>query len=307
MDLPLYQDKPFDLLILFRGKEETTRFLESSDNQIELIEGLFGMETGLMNRDPSLRKANGVNLYFPDYDFNNKREMVQFTKSISFVIDSFCVDQKKIYGDYDLTVTFPIEAKEHIGYLSILLKYKLVDRICFMEFDELGLPIEYVPDPDNPEGAELKMVIYEDEYESPLLTNLWNSLLYLLNPFPFGDEVTTCSNDISELARTQFAAPVLIYLIIACFLLVMLLVTLVALYLTYSKFYIFAQHHQRYIVPVILTLVSEIILVLYLITNVVSTRETYNIWTQLFILAIPFVFFILAAKPFIYREREPLP
>lgn len=307
MDLPLYQDKPFDLLVLFRGKEATTRFLQSPDNQIELIEGLFGMETGLMNREPSLRRANGLNLYFADYDFTNKREMVQFTKSVSFVIDSFCVDQKKIYGDYDLTVTFPIEAKEHIGYLSILLKYKLVDRICFMEFDELGLPIEYVPNPDNPEGAELKMVIYEDEYESPLLTNLWNSLCYLLDPFPFGDEVTTCSNDITELVRTQFAAPVLIYLIIACFFLVLLLITLVVLYFTYSKFYIFAQHQQRYIVPVLLTLVSEIILVLYLITNVVSTRETYNIWTQLFILAIPFVFFILAAKPFMYREREPLP
>lgn len=307
MDLPPYQDKPFDLLVLFRGTEATTRFLQSPDNQIDLIEGLLGNETGLMNRDPAFRRANGINLYFPDYDFKNKRDLVQFTKSISFVIDSFCIDQKKIYGDYDLSVTFPIQAKKHIGFLSILLKFKLVDRICFMEFDELGIPVEYVSDPENPENPEQKMVIYEDEYESPLMTNLWNSLCYLLDPFPFDEEVTSCSNDIAELAHTQFAAPVLIYLIIAFALLSLLLVTLIALYLTYSKFYIYAQRQRRYIMPVLLTLLSEILLVLYLITNVVSTRETYNIWTQLFILAIPFVFFILAATPFIHREKEPIP
>lgn len=307
MDLPLYRDKPFDLMVLFRGTEATTRFLLSPDNRIELIERLLGMETGLMNRDPAFRRPNGINLYFPDYNFKNKRELVQFTKSISFVIDSFCIDQNKIYADYDLSVTFPIEAKKHIGFLSILLKFKLVDRICFMEFDELGLPIEYVPDPDNPGGAELKNVIYEDEYEAPLLTNLYNSLCYLLDPFPFDEQVTTCSNDIRELTETQFAAPVLIYLIIAFFILTLGLVALIVLYLTYSKFYMYAQHRRRYIVPVVLTLVCEILLILYLITNVVSTRETYNIWTQVFILAIPFVFFIFAATPFMHREREPLP
>lgn len=307
MDLPPYQDKPFDLLVLFRGTEATTRFLQSPDNQIELIEGLLGNETGLMNRDPAFRRANGINLYFPDYDFKNKRELVQFTKSISFVIDSFCIDQKKIYGDYDLSVTFPIQAKKHIGFLSILLKFKLVDRICFMEFDELGIPVEYVSDPENPETPQQKMVIYEDEYETPLWTNLWNSLCYLLDPFPFDEQVTACSNDIAELAHTQFAAPVLIYLIIAFAFLCLLLATLIVLYLTYSKFYIYAQRQRRYIVPVLLTLLSEILLVLYLITNVVSTRETYNIWTQVFILAIPFVFFILAATPFMHREKEPIP
>lgn len=307
MDLPPYQDKPFDLLVLFRGTEATTRLLQSPDNQIQLIEDLLGYETGLMNRDPALRRANGINLYFPDYDFKNKRELVQFTKSVSFVIDSFCIDQKKIYGDYDLSVTFPIQAKKHIGFLSILLKFKLVDRICFMEFDELGIPVESVTDPENPEAPEQKMVIYEDEYEAPLLTNLWNSLCYLLDPFPFDEELTACSNDITELAHTQFAAPVLIYLSIAFIILFLLLATLIVLYLTYSKFYIYAQRQRRYIVPVLLTLISEILLVLYLITNVVSTRETYNIWTQLFILALPFVFFILAATPFMHREREPIP
>ena len=97
-----------------------------------LLNNLFTKGTGTINRNPSLRKLNGLTLYFPDFDFKleNRRELVQFVKSTSFVIDSFCVEGNKIYRNYDLNVIFPIKEKKHIGYLSILLKYQLVDRLC---------------------------------------------------------------------------------------------------------------------------------------------------------------------------------
>lgn len=307
-DYAPYTNKPFDLLVLFRGAETTGRFLSSRETQLQFIRSLLEPGQGIMLRDLSLRKPNGLTLYFPDYDFKHKRDLVQFCKSLSFVIDSFCVEGKKIYSDYDLNLTFPIKAREEMGFLSILLKYKIVDRLCFVDYDEWGVPLGSWHDPDNAERGEVKMVIYEGDYDSSLFDNLWNSLAYLLNPYPFGEEpVTGCTDDIEELANAQFTAPVLLYLMAAFILLTAGLVALIVLYLTYSKFYIFVRRKQRYMRPVLLTWVSEILLVLYLITNVASTRETYDIWTQLVILFLPLLFFILAATPFSHHEKEPLP
>lgn len=307
-DYPPFDHKPFDLMVLFRGAETTDRLLASKDDQLQFIKSLLEPGKGMMLRDLSLRKPNGVNLYFPDYRFQRKRDLVQFCKSISFVIDSFCVNGEKLYSEYDLTLTFPIAARQHMGFLSILLKYRIVDRLCFVDYDEWGTPITTWSDPANPEGGVLKMVIYEGDYDSSLFDNLWNSLFYLLEPFPFDDELFAgCSDDIEELANAQFTAPVLLYLMATFLILTLGLLAVIGFYLTNSKFYIYVRHQQRYMMPVLLTWVSEILLVLYLITNVVSTRETYNIWTQLFILFLPFVFFILSATPFSHHEKEPLP
>lgn len=307
-DYPPYTHKPFDLMVLFRGAETTDRFLESEETQLQFIKSLLQPGEGIMLRDLSLRTPNGMNLYFPDYTFKHKRKLVQFCKSLSFVIDSFCVNNEKVYSDFDLTVTFPIKAREHMGFLSILLKYRIVDRLCFVDYDEWGTPAATWSDPDNPERGEIKAVTYEGDYDSSLFDNLWNSLAYLLDPFPFDDEFFTgCSDNIEELANAQFTAPVLLYLMATFIILTTGLVVIIVLYLTYSKFYIYVRHNQRYMIPVLLTWISEILLVLYLITNVVSSRETYTIWTQLFILFLPFVFFILSATPFSHHEKEPLP
>lgn len=57
----------------------------------------------------------------------------------------------------------------------------------------------------------------------------------------------------------------------------------------------------------LLVFISEIVLVLYLITNIVSSRETFDIWTQMILLALPLFFFLLIIVPIGHREREPLP
>lgn len=92
----------------------------------------------------------------------------------------------KIHRNYDLNVIFPIKEKKHIGYLSILLKYQLVDRLCFVDYDEMGVPVTTCENRENKQEPVLKMVMYEEECEVSLLDNLFNSLFYLLNPFPQG-------------------------------------------------------------------------------------------------------------------------
>ena len=67
--------------------------------------------------------------------------------------------------------------------------------------------------------------------------------------------------------------------------------------MTSSKFYMLAQHYKRYVLPLLLVFISEIVLVLYLITNIVSSRETFDIWTQMILLALPLFFFLLIIVP----------
>ena len=58
------------------------------------------------------------------------------------------------------------------------------------------------------------MVMYEEECEVSLLDNLFNSLFYLLNPFPQGEQLTSCSDDLAQLANTEFSNPMLIYFVL---------------------------------------------------------------------------------------------
>ena len=69
IDMPVYSDTPVDLLVLFRNSKATNDFLRSKESQMALLNNLFTKGTGTINRNPSLRKLNGLTLYFPDFDF----------------------------------------------------------------------------------------------------------------------------------------------------------------------------------------------------------------------------------------------
>ena len=132
--------------------------------------------------------------------------------------------------------------------------------------------------------------MYEEECEVSLLDNLFNSLFYLLNPFPQGEQLTSCSDDLAQLANTEFSNPMLIYFVLGDISLFLILLILITLYMTSSKFYMLAQHYKRYVLPLLLVFISEIVLVLYLITNIVSSRETFDIWTQMILLFFTLLF-----------------
>ena len=161
----------------------------------------------------------------------------------------------------------------------------------------MGVPVTTCENRENKQEPVLKMVMYEEECEVSLLDNLFNSLFYLLNPFPQGEQLTSCSDDLAQLANTEFSNPMLIYFVLGDIFLFLILLILINLYMTSSKFYMLAQHYKRYVLPLLLVFISEIVLVLYLITNIVSSRETFDIWTQMILLALPLFFFLLIIVP----------
>ncbi len=70
--------------ILFRidGSYRTTRFIHDKAAMRRAISRLF---TEIRNDSAGIR---GIDLFFPDYDFTNQRDMVQFVKSVRIMMDA---------------------------------------------------------------------------------------------------------------------------------------------------------------------------------------------------------------------------
>ncbi len=70
------------LLFLFTGVNRTNRFL---NNQEAITRAIFYMITEIQANE---ERINAINLYFPDFNFKEKRAMAQFIKSVRMVLDA---------------------------------------------------------------------------------------------------------------------------------------------------------------------------------------------------------------------------
>ncbi len=71
-----------ELLFRFTGAHRTNRFLRNEDAQLRAISYIF---TALQS---DTTKIKSINLYFPDFNFREKRAMAQFVKSVRMVLDA---------------------------------------------------------------------------------------------------------------------------------------------------------------------------------------------------------------------------
>ncbi|MDR0802984.1 hypothetical protein [Fluviicola sp.] len=71
-----------DLLFRFVGSNRTNRFLNDPDAIVRAISYIF------TEVDKCKGKIRAINLYFPDFDFKEKRAMAQFVKSVRMVLDA---------------------------------------------------------------------------------------------------------------------------------------------------------------------------------------------------------------------------
>lgn len=88
--------------ILFRctGEKATSQLLKNPDAVKRVISALFSEMQQLY--DDSIH-IEGINLYFPDYNFKEKRAMAQFIKSVRIIMDA---SQHFKYTETRLNVTF---------------------------------------------------------------------------------------------------------------------------------------------------------------------------------------------------------
>jgi hypothetical protein len=109
-----------ELLFRFAGEYRTNRFLTNQEAVVRAISYIF------KTLQSDTTKIRSINLYFPDFNFKEKRAMVQFVKSVRMVLDAakdydistmklkvFFHNQKnpKIIGD-DFLYSLMIKASE---------------------------------------------------------------------------------------------------------------------------------------------------------------------------------------------------
>lgn len=93
------QGIPLDVMLTCYGTKNTDIFLQSPYARQTTIEQLFASIYYTRNRS-----IDGINFYFPDYSFREKRQMAQFVKSLSLVTDSSRVEGirgLKLYLTFD--------------------------------------------------------------------------------------------------------------------------------------------------------------------------------------------------------------
>ncbi|MFA8434693.1 MAG: hypothetical protein ACEPOZ_09275 [Marinifilaceae bacterium] len=142
LDDSKFRNIPADLLLFCRGSAATDIFLESDSSRLHCIQTLFeslnrNRNEKYLNRNVKLRNPEGINIYFPDYSFQKKRELVQFVKSIALVNDSLPVREESTVEKAHLYLTFPAKAKKETPFLSCLLQY--ADSIYFSDYDQFGI------------------------------------------------------------------------------------------------------------------------------------------------------------------------
>lgn len=75
-----------EVLFVCRGTDQTDRFLKNPSAIIKTISGMF---TEMQKMDcPDTTRIKGINLYFPDFTFHEKRAMVQFVKSVRIMMEA---------------------------------------------------------------------------------------------------------------------------------------------------------------------------------------------------------------------------
>lgn len=142
LDDAVFRDIPADLLLFCQGREVTNIFLESDSSRLHCIQTLFknlnrSRYGESINGGDRLRNPDGINIFFPDYSFVKKRELVQFVKSISLVNDSLKSNRTKKNHKYQLYLTFPKKDKKETPFLSCLLQY--ADSIYFANYNQFGI------------------------------------------------------------------------------------------------------------------------------------------------------------------------
>ena len=144
------QKNRMELVVMLTGDVYTDFFLRSESSQRNLIYNLFGDSLSVLTHE----HVTGVNFYFPDYRFDRPREMAQFVKKVSLVVDSLVDKNDGCYAfgakepshkNLDLHLMFNYEEKaQNYNYISGLQCF--VDAIYFADFDEYGLPVQLIKD-----------------------------------------------------------------------------------------------------------------------------------------------------------------
>lgn len=277
-DLNQIQNVKKDLLVYCRGGAATDIFLDSDTARVHCIKNIFSMcNRSEESFNKELLNPDGINIYFPDFSFNKKREFAQFIKSISIVNDSLVSkDSTQVRKKLELRLTFSKKWEYEEPYLSSVLQY--ADSVYFVDFDQFGLPMS---DCD---------IFSKANNKTGLIQEIRNQFyLYRFTPFFDMKVDNTSVESIIEIGIRKNNWEVYLFIIL---LLILLLIFIPVVYITNCCLHELLQKNMIISLLIVLMLIIEIgLLSIFMIEEMSSEIVFFDTSgsTQFFLLLLPII------------------
>jgi hypothetical protein len=179
----------FDILFECRGDKNTDFFLQSPNLIENSLVRLFKYIHNAKLKEK--RAIKGVNFYFPDYSFKEKRAMAQFARAVSVVTDSCRLETIRSLSVY---FSFNQQGEGHKKYLACLAE--MADSVFILNNtfnDTVFTPVT--------------TVTYKDAKNYFLLSKIMDQFYFAHNdqqPFPYTSDYMFIDTDIVRLIRSDY-------------------------------------------------------------------------------------------------------
>jgi hypothetical protein len=238
----------FDILFECRGDKNTDFFLQSSNLIDAYLVRLFKYihEAKTQNN----QAIKGINFYFPDYSFKQKRAMAQFAKSVSVVVDSCRL--KSIRG-LKIYFSFNQQGAGEIKYLSCLAE--MTDSVFIL--NRTGNDRIFTP---------VTVVTFRDAKKYSLLSKVIDQFYlahYDLQSFPCTSEVMFWDTDIINLIHSDYPNNNWEIYALVLIVIIGISILLFIMYWIIPSFSFFLNRNGDYMIVLILILIFEIFILFF--------------------------------------------
>jgi len=257
----VYQDSlEMDVMLMCRGDVNTDNFIRSPYYRSSCLEQLF-----LSINDTRLTSIKGVNLYFPDFSFKEKRAMAQFVKSASLIIDSCNVKSirdLKLYASFDRD-----NSEKHYAYLCGLSQ--MVDSVFLVNSKSQAWPRDSV--------ITISKVNAEKTSWWSKVINQFYLARFNFDPFPSIDENEELSpHNLRILINSDYPHNNWEWYFFAL-IGILLVAILVAFFYRFSpRFSYFLNNNMTYLFSVIIMLILEIYLLFVCMVEAMSNENVFT-------------------------------
>lgn len=267
LDLPAFKDKFFELVVFNRKGEAFDYFLRSESARQNFYHRLLHCDYGALQQTHNGKKAEGLTIYLPDFTFKEKRAFTQFIKSLSILLKHYGKDGIPYYDPkLVFSLVFSRQALHEQPFLATLTRY--ADFIHFIDFDEYGFPVGEQETIDN-------------TFHTSFVTDFVSQFYVIHENRPYTIRETTVNPDLRMLSHANYASDNWeLYFTLEVFLLCLALGLILAYNLN-SSVYIFSTRYPSLKVPIILTLIIEIIILfVYMVESASSTTVFFHMGTM---------------------------
>lgn len=286
-----YQDSvAMDVMLICRGDVNTDNFLKSDHYRSSCLEQLF-----LSINKTKLTNIKGVNLYFPDFSFKEKRAMAQFIKSASLVVDSCHVESIKglrLYATFDKE-----NGEKNKNYLFGLTQ--MVDSVLLVDSKDEAWP-----------RKEVEVLCKEKAEKLSWWSKVVNQLYlarFTLEPFPEINKNEELSpKNLRQLINADYPYNNWELYFCALMIIVSAIAVVVILYRFSPRFSYFLNNNMAYFFSLIIMLILEMYLLFVCMIEAMSNenvftfggedKNTFLLLPLLFIFIIPMLNIIAKKK-----------